>query len=80
MSGLLSQEHANIELFLTFIQKIYINSFLVFFFYLKRDIYGIYYPRYMPLVDMTKADGKKSKELDGPPQPEKNMYWDPAEM
>ena len=34
----------------------------------------------MPLVDMTKADGKKSKELDGPPQPEKNMYWDPAEM
>ena len=47
--------------------------------FLREEISG-FCLRYMPILDPTKRDGKKSKDLDGPPQPEGNMYWDPAEM
>ena len=38
------------------------------------------YCRYKPLLDLSKGDGKKSKDLEGPPQPEGSMYWDKTEM
>ena len=36
--------------------------------------------RYTAISDLTKGDGKKSKDHDGPPQRGGNMCWDTAKM